>query len=330
MFTDLRKTSGATVISSAGGTEYAIEGAEWNNGVFSYSMINALRKHKADADNDGRVYLSELQKYIEEDVPKITFGKQQPTSRSENISNDVLIWVNDFNEELAGAIKINDRELADKLIKEGADVSSVDSNGATTLMWAVLYSDLEMVKKLIDHKADIRAKGIIYNNAEKTSYIGNLLGIAAFKNKMDILKYLIEEKKIDPNDCALNKETKKEIGWPPLFFAIWDGNIDMLNYLLSKGADVNLTPGFDKYNAGLLAFSLKNIKICNKLIAAGLNYKLADSSGSTIVMNSILSENIEVMKLAISKYKEAVNIPANGNWYPLHSAAMHGKIAHLK
>ncbi|MBC7864171.1 MAG: caspase family protein, partial [Bacteroidia bacterium] len=98
MFIDLRKSSGATVISSAGGTEYAIEGEEWNNGVFTYSMINALRKHKADTDNDNKVYLSELQKYIEEEVPRITNGKQQPTSRSENIANDVLIWKNDFNE----------------------------------------------------------------------------------------------------------------------------------------------------------------------------------------------------------------------------------------
>ncbi|MBC7865728.1 MAG: ankyrin repeat domain-containing protein [Bacteroidia bacterium] len=325
MFTDLRKTSGATVISSAGGTEYAIEGEEWNNGVFSYSLINALRKHKADANNDGKVYLSELQKYIEEDVPKITGGRQQPTSRSENISNDVLIWENDFNEELASAIKINDKELVDKLINEGADISSVDTNGATTLMWAALYSDLDLVKKLGERKADFRKKGIIYFNKEQTSYYGSLLNIAAGKNKMDLMKYLIEEKKIDPDDCGMQKETRTEIGWPALMFSVAEESEEAVDYLLSKGANVNFIAGLDKNTAGLVSFYKSKPEVCKKLIAAGMNVRHADTSGNTIVMNAVFSSNIEVMKLAIKKYKEAVNMPCDIEWYPIHAAVYGAK-----
>jgi hypothetical protein len=92
MFADLRKSSGATVISAAGGMEFALEGAEWKNGVFTYCLLSGLKNKKADLNQDGKVMLSELQKYLKEQVPKVTNGRQQPTSRVENLSVDFRIW----------------------------------------------------------------------------------------------------------------------------------------------------------------------------------------------------------------------------------------------
>lgn len=92
MFADLRKSSGATVISAAGGMEYALEGNEWKNGVFTYCLLSGMKNKKADLNKDGKVMLSELQKYLKEQVPKVTNGQQQPTSRVENLSVDFRIW----------------------------------------------------------------------------------------------------------------------------------------------------------------------------------------------------------------------------------------------
>ncbi|MDP2385549.1 MAG: ankyrin repeat domain-containing protein [Bacteroidota bacterium] len=332
MFIDLRKTSGATVISSAGGTEYAMEGEEWNNGVFSYSLINALRKHKADGNNDGKVYLSELQKYIEVDVPAITQGKQQPTSRSENISNDVLIWKNDFNEELASAIKADDKELVDKLIKDGADVTAVDTGGATTLMWAVLYSDLAMVKKLVAAKADINARGVIYTDpTNRGSYYGNLTGIAVANKKMDILKYLIEEKKVSVNDCEYNPVTKKPDGWPAIAYAVSVGNMEMMNYLLSKGADVNLLlEAQTNYGLEQLAFFKGDKEICERLITKGLNYKRIETGGNSIVTKAAASANPEVLKLALKLNKGVINFPTTDSLFPIMNASFYGRVENFK
>jgi uncharacterized caspase-like protein len=92
LFADMRKSDGSTVVSSAGGAEYAIESSKWNNGVFTYCFLDGLSNAKADMNRDKAIMLSELQKYIYREVPELTGGRQTPTSRVENLSNDFRIW----------------------------------------------------------------------------------------------------------------------------------------------------------------------------------------------------------------------------------------------
>lgn len=92
LFTDLRKSSGTVIISSAGGLEFAIEGGEWNNGVFTYSFISGLTEMKADVNKDGRVMLGEMNEYIREAVYELTKGRQQPTNRAEVLESDWRLW----------------------------------------------------------------------------------------------------------------------------------------------------------------------------------------------------------------------------------------------
>ncbi|MFK8044786.1 MAG: caspase family protein, partial [Crocinitomicaceae bacterium] len=92
LFNDLRRGTGATVISSAGGTEYALESDEWKNGLFSYCMLRGLEKGFADLNGDGEIYLSELQTYTVEKVKALSQGKQVPNSRIQNLELDFRIW----------------------------------------------------------------------------------------------------------------------------------------------------------------------------------------------------------------------------------------------
>lgn len=92
LFTDLRKGTGATVISSAGGMEFAMESGEWKNGLFTYVLINGVKSGNADLNKDGEIWLSELQKFVGEEVTKLSNGQQQPTSRIENQSVDFRVW----------------------------------------------------------------------------------------------------------------------------------------------------------------------------------------------------------------------------------------------
>ncbi|MCB0262448.1 MAG: caspase family protein [Calditrichaeota bacterium] len=92
LFANLSRGSGAMVISAAGGAEYAYEGQGAANGVFTYSVIDGLKNNAVDADADGKIRVSELRKYVTEQVRKLTGGKQTPTSRRENQAFDFRVF----------------------------------------------------------------------------------------------------------------------------------------------------------------------------------------------------------------------------------------------
>ena len=86
LFVNVGKSTGATIISAAAGTEFALEGIDnLPNGVFTYSILEAINKYPA-------MKISELKKIVSERVVQLTNGLQKPTSRNETIAVDWKIW----------------------------------------------------------------------------------------------------------------------------------------------------------------------------------------------------------------------------------------------
>lgn len=92
LFNDLRRGTGSTVISSAGGAEFAMESDEWKNGLFTYCMLNGLKNGSADLDKNGEIMLLELQEYVVDQVTALSHGKQIPNTRIKNLELDFRIW----------------------------------------------------------------------------------------------------------------------------------------------------------------------------------------------------------------------------------------------
>lgn len=92
LFSDVSKGSGATVISAAGGNEFALESKEWNNGVFTYSLLKGLQNNEADLDKDKQIRIAELKSYVIDKVSELTGGRQTPTARKENEVNNFIIY----------------------------------------------------------------------------------------------------------------------------------------------------------------------------------------------------------------------------------------------
>lgn len=92
-FADLRLSSGAVVISSASGDQKALEKAEFGgHGAFTHCLLQGLKQQKADLDKDGNVRVSELKRFLFSAVPAVTGNSQQPTTRTENLRHDFVIW----------------------------------------------------------------------------------------------------------------------------------------------------------------------------------------------------------------------------------------------
>jgi len=92
LFADLRRGTGAVVISSASGNEYAFEGDQWANGVFTYALLDGLKNGRADRNQDRIVSVSELQAHVLDEVRRLTAGGQNPTVRRENLEYDFRVY----------------------------------------------------------------------------------------------------------------------------------------------------------------------------------------------------------------------------------------------
>ncbi len=92
MFVNFSGNTGTIVISGSSGYGYALEGPEWNNGVFTYCFINGLKNKMADTDKDGEVTVRELKSYLEKSVSELTEGRQKPNIRKEVLENEWRIF----------------------------------------------------------------------------------------------------------------------------------------------------------------------------------------------------------------------------------------------
>lgn len=94
LFTNLNRGSGAVVISAAAGNGYALEDEQWDNGAFTYTILNGLKYNQEEMDQDinGEISVNELKDYVLTNVEKITNGAQKPTTRRENLEVDWRVW----------------------------------------------------------------------------------------------------------------------------------------------------------------------------------------------------------------------------------------------
>lgn len=97
LFVDLNRGSGTMVISSAQANEFAYESAQWQNGAFTSSLLDALSIDKqsgllrADRDKSRGVDIAELRAYTIAAVKRKTLGRQTPTSREQTLNFDYAL-----------------------------------------------------------------------------------------------------------------------------------------------------------------------------------------------------------------------------------------------
>ncbi|MFN5133702.1 MAG: caspase family protein [Chitinophagaceae bacterium] len=85
LFAGTGKATGTTIISAAAGVQLAQERGELQNGVFTFSLLEAFR-------NNQSLRVSQLKEYVGNRVQQLTNGLQKPTTRKELNLTDWLIW----------------------------------------------------------------------------------------------------------------------------------------------------------------------------------------------------------------------------------------------
>jgi ankyrin repeat protein len=168
----------------------------------------------------------------------------------------------DMEEQLIQAVKAKEADTVRRLIEEGVDINTQDSEGRTSTMIATYNNDAETAKILIGAGADVNIQYGMENNpflyAGAEGYIeilkltieagadpsitnrygGTALIPASEHGYVDVIKELLTNTDIDINHI-------NDLGWTALLEAIILNNGDekqqqTVQLLIDHGADVNI------------------------------------------------------------------------------------------
>ena len=225
-----------------------------------------------------------------------------------------LYQADEYNEKgeslLHIATRIGHLPLVSYLIEKGADKEGKDRNGDTPLHYACKFGHLHIVNYLIK---DCCVSINPFNNNKETPFI------TALKNQQNIIEqYFIkkfnypknletnifiacEEGKLSSVQCLIEKEKvnpdiTNENGFSPIHFASRNGHLSIVEYLISKGANIEAK---DKYGRTPLHYACqeKHLQIVEYLISNGANIKAKDSFEQTphlvLLENNDLPSNLE-------------------------------------
>ncbi|WP_144527789.1 ankyrin repeat domain-containing protein [Peribacillus simplex] len=167
-----------------------------------------------------------------------------------------------MNEQLIQAVERNETERIRRLIEQGADINTQDSEGRTATMIATYNNDVETAKILIEAGADVNIQDdmknspFLYAGAEgyvnilklaieagadpsiTNRYGGTALIPASEHGYVEVIKELLTKTDIDVNHV-------NDLGWTALLEAIILNNGDgkqqeTVKLLIDHGADVNI------------------------------------------------------------------------------------------
>lgn len=177
-----------------------------------------------------------------------------------------------YDDILAAANQGDTTKVVD-LLRRGMDVNTTDPQGNTLLMIATREKNLELVRFLLDNRA----------NAQKHNRYGDTaLMIAALQGTEEIVKLLLE-RKTEPS----------QPGWNALHYAAFENHAKIGALLLAAGADVNaLAPNGS--TALMLAAKRGHLEMVRLLVGAKAELNQIDSVEGTALDMAIQAKHTDV------------------------------------
>ncbi len=164
--------------------------------------------------------------------------------------------------ELTIAVKAGQEDVVRTLLRQSADVNTVERDGSTALHWAVYHEERNIVKSLIDAGADVEA-----TNREGITPLS-----LAVQNGDAATARMLLDAGASVHQTLANGET-------PLMMAARTGDLDTIQLLLDRGADINAAENLRGTTALMWAAAYKNAPAAKLLLDNGAN--IAMNSATT-------------------------------------------------
>jgi ankyrin repeat protein len=145
-------------------------------------------------------------------------------------------------------------EIAESLIRYGADIDFQDNRGVTALNYASIYGSFQAADLLLYYMADI----------DKKAFDGTTpLMAAIWAGHANIADLLIQN--------GANMEARDNEGFTPFLIAAQNGDTLLLDYLIKKGVDIYEK---DRFNWDALSLSIKydHREATEMLLKAGMKW----------------------------------------------------------
>ena len=194
-------------------------------------------------------------------------SREKIVDKSELTGRDYRLFQNTPAWELAKAVEDENTKKIDKIVSENPEIINYQESkyGNTLLMLTIMNQQLKPFKALLKRGADVN----IHNTFDGTSSL-----IKACSSKfynITFVKMLIEYG-ADVNDVEIG-ERRKENGTrlTPLIAASRTGRLDLVRFLVSKGADVNYQNEFGQ-SALSESVMVDEYKVAYYLLQNGADY----------------------------------------------------------
>ena len=193
--------------------------------------------------------------------------REKIVDKSELTGRDYRLFQNTPAWELAKAVEDENTKKIDKIVSENPEIINYQESkyGNTLLMLTIMNQQLKPFKALLKRGADVN----IHSTFDGTSSL-----IKACSSKfynITFVKMLIEYG-ADVNDVEIG-ERRKENGTrlTPLIAASRTGRLDLVRFLVSKGADVNYQNEFGQ-SALSKSVMVDEYKVAYYLLQNGADY----------------------------------------------------------
>ena len=218
----------------------------------------------------------------------------------------------EFGNSLHYAIFAHNPTIVKYLISKGVDIEAKGFQGMTPLLTACKEDQLPIVQYLISKGANIEA--------ECAAEI--CIHIAATKNSPKILKYLIEQQKMGVDTLDKEKRT-------PLHIACISGSILNVEYLISKGANIDATDklGFKCIHYAVIADKLPVISYL--IEDQNIDVDITDGNNTTPLFYATVQGNLSIVAYLVSKGANIIRECSfqGASCSSIGAAAMTGKLA---
>nr|XP_033340901.1 uncharacterized protein LOC117228922 [Megalopta genalis] len=208
---------------------------------------------------------------------------------------------------------LNSRLLKEKMV----NIDLQEEYYRNVLFEAANDCNLRIVRFVLDNLDNSSSILAAKNNSGRT-----VLHVAVISGNLDIVKFLVDEKKADFN-------VKDNNGMTVLYTAAAFGKSEIVKYLIGKGADVDAKNNMNRTVLHMAA-TMCNLEIVKLLISKGVNVDAKDDCGMTVLYMAATSGNLDVIKFLVNEKGANIDANANHGMEMLHVATTSGNLDMIK